>query len=93
MITERKYIIVKVGGKLYHFKSDREDHLIIARRHNCQDIDIIEKGILTNNTLQVWECYDKKHLHKIKTKTPDRWLGNDIEDFLKDMRKREWWRK
>lgn len=90
MNTERKYIIVKVKGKLYHFKSDREDHLIIARRHKCQDIDIVERGILIDNTLQVWECYDKKHLHKIKTKTPDKWLGFDVEDYQETLRKEHW---
>jgi len=91
MITEHKFIIVRVKGRLYHFKSEREDHLIIARRHNCQDTDIIEKGMLAD-TLQIWECYDKKHLHKIKTKTPYKWIGFDIEDYEETL-KREWWRK
>lgn len=89
MNTERKYIIVKVKGRLYHFKSDREDHIIIARQHNCQDTDIIEKGMLSDG-LQVWECYDKKHLCKIKAKTPDKWLGFDIEDYEETLRKEHW---
>lgn len=89
MITEYKFIIVKVAGRLYHFKSVMEDHFIIARRHNCQVVDIIEKGIISD-FLQVWECYDKKHLHKIKARTPDRWLGYDIEDYEKTLQKEHW---
>lgn len=86
-MRELKFIIVKVKGRLYHFKSEGEDHLIIARRHNCQDIDILEKGLLTDSTLQVWECYDKKHLHKIKVKTPEKWLGYDIEDYQEQLKR------
>ena len=88
-MRELKFIIVKIKGRLYHFKSEREDHIIIAQRHNCQDTDIIEKGYITD-FLQVWECYDKKHLHKIKTRTPDKWLGQDIEDYEKTLRKEHW---
>lgn len=91
MNIDRKFIIVKVKGKLYHFKSDREDHIIIARHNHCQEIDIIEKGMIADS-LQVWECYDKKHLHKIKTRTPDKWLGFDVDDYQETL-KREWWRR
>ena len=91
-MTEIKFIIVKVGGRLYHFKGTRgADHLTIAKEHNCQDTDIIEKGLLSDY-LQIWECYDKRHLHRIKARTPYRWIGFDIEDYQETL-KQEWWRK
>jgi len=89
MNAEKKYIIVKVRGRLYHYTSDYADHLIIARDHSFRDIDIIEKGILSDG-LKIWECYDKKHLHKIKSKTPGRWLGYDIDDYEQTLRKEHW---
>ena len=92
MNTEKKYIIVKVYGKLKHYKSDREDHIVIARHHHCQDINIVERGLLIDGTLEVWECYDKEHLRKLKTRTPDKWLGKDIEDYQEELR-RKWWLK
>lgn len=89
-MIEQKFIIVKVRGRLKHFKSDRLDHLNMATRNGYQDIDIIEKGLISD-FLQVWECYDKDHLHKLKTKTPEKWLGYDIEDYERTL-KQEWWR-
>ena len=71
-MREQKFIIARVKGKLRHFVGTKgwsgEDHLIIARHNNISEIDIVEKGFLIDRTIEVWECYDKKHLHKIKTK-------------------------
>jgi len=93
-MREQKFIIARVKGKLRHFVGTKgwsgEDHLIIARHNNISEIDIVEKGFLIDRTIEVWECYDKKHLHKIKTKTPDKWLGYDIEDYEKTLRKEHW---
>jgi len=103
MNTEHKFIIVRIKGRLYHFKGkENQDHFdillkkgLVSYSSNAWDlkdkgVEIIEKGIISD-FLQVWECYDKKHLHKIKTKTPDKWLGFDVEDYQETL-KREWWR-
>lgn len=92
-MREQKFIIARVKDKLRHFVGvNDQDHLIIARNRHIPERDIIEKGFLIGRTIEIWECYDKKHLHKIKAKTPNKWLGSDIEDYLETLR-REWWRK
>lgn len=92
-MREQKFIIVKVNGKLRHFVGvNGQDHLVIAKNKHLSEEAIIEKGFLIDKTLEIWECYDKEHLHKIKAKTPDKWLGHDLEDYEATL-KREWWRK
>lgn len=90
-MREQKFIIAKVKGRLRHFVGvNDQDHLIIARNKHIPEEDIIEKGFLIDRTVEIWECYDKKHLHKIKAKVPDKWLGQDLEDYERTLRKEHW---
>lgn len=84
-----KFIVAQIGDNYRHFIAQgNQDHYIIARQHNIALIDIIEKGIILDGVVEVWECQDREHISHLRR--VDRWLGNDIEDYIKQF---EWWQK
>ena len=61
-MREIKFIIT---ADKKHYKSDCEDHQIIAKRHGYNIKDIIETGIIIEHRLFVLECYNTEHRCKI----------------------------
>jgi hypothetical protein len=74
---ETKFIITK---DLKHFKSDIQDHFIIANSNGYKTKDIIETGLILDKKLIILECYNNKHLQKIKY--TNRFILNEVNTYI-----------
>ena len=82
-MIEKKYIITK---DLKHFKSETSDHFYIAKNNGYDITDVIETGLFVDGKIHILECYNQKHLEKIKH--TDRFIANDVNDFLNELTNR-----
>jgi len=58
-----KFIITKDHK---HFKSESQDHYIIAKHNGYEPSDIIEAGLVIDNKFYILECYEPSHKAKIE---------------------------
>jgi hypothetical protein len=80
---ETKFIVTKDGK---HFKSQTCDHYLIARDNGYDIKSIVETGMIVDSRLVVFECYNGQHLQKIKH--TDKFIQNDINNFLEELTNR-----
>lgn len=73
---DKKFIITK---DYRHFTSDIFDHNIIASKNGYSIKDIIITGLIIDKRLIILECYNQKHLDKIKD--TNRFMLKDVNNF------------
>jgi hypothetical protein len=81
-----KFIIVKdkIKNRLRHFKSDINDHYVIAKNNGYDVKDLIETGmIIDKNKFYVLECYNP--LHRQKANFSKKFILNDVNKYLDEL--------
>jgi len=62
-----------------HFKSETEDHYLIAEHNGLKPFETIEYGLIVDSKVIVLECSNERHLNKIKT--TEKYILNEVNRY------------